>query len=76
MPNVKPVESAGSSSKTIQVKAFDSPKVPIKMKAAAVKINTIKRIEDIATWSRLQKLDVKSNGRKKVRHREREKRPW
>lgn len=65
MPNVEPVESAGSS-KAIQVKAFDSPKVPIKMKAAAVKINTIKRIEDIATWSRLQKLDVKSNGRKKV----------
>lgn len=68
MPNVqtvKPVESAGSS-KLIQVRAFDSPKVPIKKKADA-QINTIKRIDDIAISNRLQKLDVKTIGRKKVR---------
>lgn len=63
---VRPVESGGSSGKAIRVKAFDSPKVPIKMKAAA-QINEIRRIEDIASWSRFQKLDVKGNGRKKVR---------
>jgi hypothetical protein len=68
MPNVhavKPVESSAGSSKTIQVKAFDSPKVPIKKKD--VQINTIKRIEDIMISNRLQRLEVKGMGRKKVR---------
>lgn len=69
MPNVqtvKPVESAGSS-KAIQVKAFDSPKVPIKKKLDG-QIFTIKRAEDLVMIAnRLQKLDVKNIGRKKVR---------
>lgn len=67
MPNVvqtvQPVESAGSS-KAIQVKAFDSPKVPIKKKAIAPVYNTM-RIEDFAISNRLLKSDM-NNGRKKV----------
>lgn len=68
MPNVqtvKPVESAGSSD-AIRVKAFDSPKAPIKQKSD-VQINTIRRIEDFAIANRLQKLDANSIGRKRVR---------
>jgi hypothetical protein len=69
MPNVqtvKPVESAGSS-KAIQVKAFDSPKVPIKKKVDG-QIYTINRMDDLAAIAnRLQKLGVKNIGRKKVR---------
>lgn len=61
---VKPVESAGSS-KPIQVRAFDSPKVPIKKKNDAQQISTAKRAEAIS--SRLLKLDGKGTGRKKVR---------
>lgn len=62
---VKPVESAGSS-KAIEVKAFDSPKVPDKKKHDQ-QIITARRIEDVAISNRLQKLDVKGIGRKKVR---------
>lgn len=68
MPNlqvVKPVELSAGSRKAIQVKAFDSPKVPIKNKA--IQNNNVKRIDDIMTSNRLQRLDVKSIGRKKVR---------
>jgi hypothetical protein len=69
MPNVhavKPVESSAGSGKTaIQVKAFDSPKAPIKKKD--VQINTIKRIEDIMISKRLQRMDAQGIGRKKVR---------
>lgn len=66
MPNVKivkPVDSAGST-KAIQVKAFDSPKVPIKKKFDG-QIYTIKRIDDLAAIA--NRLDVKNIGRKKVR---------
>lgn len=69
MPNVqavKLVESAGSI-KAIQVKAFDSPKVPVKKKNAAGQINSIRTIEDFAVSNRLQRLDAKNIGRKTVR---------
>lgn len=59
------VESAGSSI-AIQVKAFDSPKVPIKKKSLNVQISAATRIEDIAESNKLQKLDVRNTGRKKV----------
>lgn len=62
---VKPVDSAGSS-KAIEVKAFDSPKVPDKKKHDK-QIITAKRMDGFAISNRLQKLDVKSIGRKKVR---------
>ena len=62
---VRPVESAGSSN-AIQVKAFDSPKVPIKKKALNVQISTATRIEDIAESNKLLKLEVKNIGRRKV----------
>lgn len=63
---VKPVDSAGSN-KAIQVKAFDSPKVPIKKKKNEAQIHT-QRIEDLALISnRLHKLNNARNGeRKKV----------
>jgi hypothetical protein len=67
MPNVqvvKPVDSSAGSIKAIQVKAFDSPKVPIKKKDVEAKI--IKRMEDIMVSNRLQRLDVQSIVRKKV----------
>jgi hypothetical protein len=62
---VKPVESAGSV-KAIQVKAFDSPKVPVKKKATG-QINAIRTIEDFAVVNRLQRFDAKNIGRKTVR---------
>lgn len=69
MPNVqtvKPVESTGSSKSIQQVKAFDSPKVPIKKKPDP-QINAAIRIEDFAIANKLQKLDGKNIERKKVR---------
>lgn len=69
MPNVhtvKPVDSAGSSQAAIQVKAFDSPKVPIKKKIDG-QISAAMIMEDIVNANRLQKLDGKGLGRKRVR---------
>lgn len=69
MPNVqavKPVDSVGSSKWIQQVKAFDSPKVPIKKKPDA-QINAAIRIEDFAIANKLQKLDGRNIERKKVR---------
>lgn len=62
---VRPVESAGSSN-AIHVKAFDSPKVPIKKKALNNQISGATRIEDISGSNKLQKLDVRSTVRRKV----------
>jgi hypothetical protein len=70
MPNVqtvKPVESAGST-KTIQVKAFDSPKVPHKKKIDDQIYTVDGGMQDfVALATRLQRLGVKEIGRKKVR---------
>ena len=67
MPNVqtvRPVESAGDN-KAIQV--FDSPKMPIKKKVDG-QIYTIRRMDDLAMIAnRLQLLDAKNVGSKKVR---------
>lgn len=62
---VRPVESAGSSV-AIQVKAFDSPKVPTKKKPFNVQISDPARTEDIVESNKLQKLDMRNTGRKKV----------
>lgn len=62
---VRPVESAGSSN-AIQVKAFDSPKVPIKKKVFEEQISAATRIEDIVESNKLKKLDIRNTGRKKV----------
>ena len=67
MPNiqtVRPVESAGSSGASIQVKAFDSPKVPIKHYYIDGQINAInKKIEESTG---LNRLNVKNIGKRKV----------
>ncbi|KAG5682787.1 hypothetical protein PVAND_012118 [Polypedilum vanderplanki] len=68
---VRPVESAGSSgSKSIKVKTFDSPKMPIKNRFDDGQINIInKKIEKITTQeSRLQRLDLRNFGKRKLTH--------
>lgn len=63
---VKPVESAGSSAPSIQLKAFDSPKVPIKYKIDG-QINAInKKIEEITLSYGLQKAHVRNIDKRKV----------
>lgn len=70
LPNiitVRPVESSGSggSSQAIEVKAFDSPKAPIKKKQLEQQqMFTISKME---IHNRLQKLDAKTFGSRKVR---------
>jgi hypothetical protein len=70
LPNiitVRPVESSGSSgsSKAIEVKAFDSPKAPIKKKQ--LEQQQIFAISKMEIHNRLQKLDAKTFGLRKVR---------
>jgi hypothetical protein len=66
---VRPVESAGSSSnsaKSIEVKAFDSPRVPIKYKTDD-QINAInKKIEAITLSHGLRRLEMRNVNNKKV----------
>ena len=70
LPNiqtVRPVESAGSSGASIQVRAFDSPKVPIKHYYIDGQINTInKNIEESTIPNGLSRLNVKNIGKRKV----------
>jgi hypothetical protein len=70
LPNiitVRPVESSGSSgsSQAIEVKAFDSPKAPIKKKQ--FEQQQIFAINKMEIHNRLQKLDAKTFGSRKVR---------
>ncbi|CRK90740.1 CLUMA_CG004432, isoform A [Clunio marinus] len=61
---VRPVESPGST-KAIQVKAFDSPKVPIK-NITVGKISVITKADELIISNQLQRFDVRNNGRKKT----------
>jgi hypothetical protein len=65
---VRPVESAGSSGSTsIRVRAFDSPKVPIKNRFDDGKINALnKKIEEITISNGLQRLNLRSLVKQKV----------
>jgi hypothetical protein len=67
---VRPVESAGSSgTMSIKVKAFDSPKVPVKNRFDDGQINAInKKIEEVMiAQSGLHRLNVRNMGKQKVR---------
>lgn len=70
LPNiqtVRPVESAGSSESSIQVRAFDSPKVPIKHYYIDGQINAInKRTEESTIPTGLNRLNVKNIEKRKV----------